>query len=370
MPTDSTRPPRIPPTAVVKRAFDLRSRLRRVADAMVPPQVIVAERTFLLAEIKMLGVACELGIPDAIGAGATTAGAIADRAGVQPDAAERVLRFLASRGWFARKRDGSFRLNTRSVALQADHPQSLRDWVRFMAADWHWDIWNEAIHAVRHGESAAAAALGKPFFDWVHEDRPDAGALFDAAMQSLSSVAGPLVAKAVELDGVNSICDVGGGTGRLLRALLDVAPTARGVLFDLPDVVAGAADVLGDLPSHRWSAVSGSFFDEGAIPPGHDRYVMQAILHDWADEQAGIILDNVRAAMSPESRLWVVDNILDPTERDDLTKSVDMLMLTLTQGGRERTQREWERLISAHGLRIESQTQLPVLIWVLTLAPN
>ena len=188
-------------------------------------------------------------------------------------------------------------------------------------------------------------------------------------MRSLSSVAGPLVVKAVSLDGVATICDVGGGTGRLLRALLDAAPDAHGTLFDLPDVVAGAGDVLGDLPPERWEAVGGSFFDPGAIPAGHDRYMMQAIMHDWGDEQAGAILRNVRAAVSSDSRVWVVDGILDPAERDDVAKAVDMLMLALTEGGRERTQPEWERLFAANGFRIESQTQLPLLIWVFTLAP-
>ena len=238
-----------------------------------------------------------------------------------------------------------------------------------MSADWHWDIWNRAIVPVRDGESAATAALGKPFFDWVHDDRPDAGATFDGAMRSLSSVAGPLVVKAVELDGVGSICDVGGGTGRLLRSLLDAAPAARGTVFDLADVVSGRRTVLGDLPAERWSAVAGSFFDRGAVPDGHDRYVMQAIMHDWGDEQAGVILRNLRAATAPDSRVWVVDSVLDPDERDDLSKAVDMLMLTLTEGGRERTQDEWERLFGANGFRIESQTQLPLLIWVFTLAP-
>ncbi len=364
------RPPRIPPTAVVKRALAVRSRLRRMADAMIPPQGITAERTFLIAEIKMLGVICELRIPEAIDEGATTADAIAERVGARADATERVLRFVASRGWLNRKRDGRYALNARSRALRASDPQSLRDWVLFMAADWHWEIWNRAIDAVRDGESPATAAHGKPFFDWIHEDRPDAGLLFDGAMRSLSSVAGPLVVKAVELDGVASICDVGGGTGRLLRALLDAAPTTRGTVFDLPDVVSGAAEVLGDVDSTRWGTVGGSFFEPGAIPGGHDRYLMQAIMHDWGDDKAGIILGNVRAAMSPDSRLWVVDSILDPNEHDDMSKAVDLLMLTVTEGGRERTQDEWERLFAANGFRIESQTQLPLLIWVFTLAPN
>jgi hypothetical protein len=129
-------------------------------------------------------------------------------------------------------------------------------------------------------------------------------------------------------------------------------------------------DVLGDLSSERWSAVGGDFFDAGAIPRGHDRYVMQAIMHDWSDDAAGIILRNVRAAMSPDSRLWVIDSILDPSARDDMSKAVDMLMLTVTEGGRERTQDEWERLVAANGFCIESQTQLPLLIWIFTLAPD
>lgn len=370
MPTDEQSPPRIPPTPVVKRALALRSRLRRMADAMVPPQGIAAERTFLLIEVKMLGVVCELQIPEAIDHGATKADAIADRVGTQPDATERLLRFLASRGWFTRKRDGSYRLNARSRALRANDPQSLRDWMRFIAADWHWDIWNHAISPVRDGTSAATTALGKPLFDWMHDDQPAAGATFDAAMHSLSSVAGPMVVKGVEFDDVASICDVGGGTGRLLHALLDAAPSTRGTVFDLPDVVAGAGDALGDLPADRWSAVGGDFFESGSIPEGHDRYLMQAIMHNWGDDQAGTILRNVREAMSPDSRLWVVDSILDPSERDDLTKAVDMLMLTITEGGRERTQDEWEQLFSTNGFRIQSQTQLPLLIWIFTLAPT
>lgn len=369
MPTDEQQPPRIPPTPVVKRAFALRSRLRRVADAMIPPQGITAERTFLLAEIKMLGVVCELEIPEAIDGGTTKADTIADQVGAQADATERVLRFLASRGWFVRKRDGSYRLNARSRALRSHDSQSLRDWVLFMAADWHWDMWNQAIRPVRDGTSAATAALGKPFFDWVHDDNPAAGATFDGAMRSVSSLSGPLVAKAVELDGVASICDVGGGTGRLLHALLDTAPTARGTVFDLAAVVSGTSEVLGDLPERRWTAVAGDFFEHGAIPGGHDRYIMQSIMHDWPDEHAGTILRNVRAAMPPDSRLWVVDSILDPSERDDVTKAVDMLMLTVTDGGRERTQNEWKQLFSANGFRIESQTQIPLLIWVFTLSP-
>jgi hypothetical protein len=366
----ATSPPRIPPTAIVRRAVALRSRLRRAADAVIPPQGLLTERMLAIAEAKMLGVVCELAIPEAIDAGATTPDTIATQVGAQADAVDRMLRFLASRGWFVRRRNGSYALNRRSRALRAGDPQSLGGWARFMAADWHWDMWNHAVDAVRNGGSAARAATGRTFFDWVHDERPDAGVTFDTAMQSTSGLAGPLVVQTVDVDAVGSVCDVGGGTGRLLRLLLDAHPQLTGTVFDLDDVVARAPDVLGDVPPERWQAVGGDVFSPGSVPSGHDRYLMQFVMHDWGDEPAGRILDNVRAAMSPEARLWVVDAVLDPAERDDLAKATDMLMLILTEGGRERTQPEWERLFAAHGFRIESQVQLPILLWLFTLVPT
>jgi hypothetical protein len=358
-------PPRIPPTAVVKRAFALRNRLRRVADAMLPAQALLAERMFAASEVKLLGVVSELGIADALHDGRATAASLANRLDLHADALERILRYLASRGWLDRGRDGTYALNARSQPMRADHPESLRNWVRFMSADWHWEMWNHMPDAVRHGGSAAEAATGKPFFEWLHDDRPDAGAVFDGAMQSLSSLGGPLFAKAVDLTGVRSICDVGGGTGSTLGALLVAAPAARGVVFDLREVVAGAADVLDPIAPGRWSAESGSFFD--GVPAGHDRYVLQAIMHDWDDDSCVRILGHVHDQMAPDGRVHVMDSILEPTERDDMAKSIDVLMLALAPGGRERTQAEWEALVGRAGFRIERQVQLPILTWVLTL---
>jgi hypothetical protein len=360
--------PRIPPTPVVKRAFSLRNRLRRAADRMLPPQALAAERMFAAAEVKLLGVACELSVPDALAGGRADAPELAKRLELDADALERVLRYLASRGWLDRSRAGAYALNARSQPLRADHPESLRDWVRFMAADWHWDMWNHMPDAVRTGGSAAEAATGKPFFDWVHDDRPDAGAVFDGAMRSLSSLGGPLFAKAVDLDGVRSICDVGGGTGATLGALLAGAPHARGVVFDLPEVVSGASPVLDPIAPGRWEAEAGSFFE--GVPAGHDRYVLQAIMHDWDDASCGRILGHIRGAIAPGGRVLVMDSILEPDARDDMAKSVDVLMLALAPGGRERTQDEWASLFARSGFRIEQQVQLPILTWVFTLAPS
>ena len=56
-----------------------------------------------------------------------------------------------------------------SDALRRDHPWSARNWVLFFGGDWHWRMWNEAKHSFMTGESAARAATGHDFFEYVND---------------------------------------------------------------------------------------------------------------------------------------------------------------------------------------------------------
>ena len=58
---------------------------------------------------------------------------------------------------------------------------------------------------------------------------------------------------ALPLDGVRTIVDVGGADGTVLAAILAAHPDLRGVLFDLPHVIAGARD-----PGQPWRRQTGS----------------------------------------------------------------------------------------------------------------
>ena len=73
---------------------------------------------------------------------------------------------------------------------------------------------------------------------------PDLARLFDQAMTSVSELAvGPIVA-GYDFRGYSTIVDVGGGHGRLLAAILAATPAAQGVLYDQPQVVVDAPNLL------------------------------------------------------------------------------------------------------------------------------
>jgi hypothetical protein len=141
-----------------------------------------------------------------------------------------------------------------------------------------------------------------------------------------------------------TVVDVGGGTGKLLRDLLERKPELRGIVFDLPE--AGRHETaLGD----RITFVSGSFFEQ--VPEG-DAYLLSKILHDWDDERAAAVLHTVRAAAPDEARLLVLDSVVPPGNDPAGVKWLDLLMLVL-QRGRERTESDWRALLDGAGFRIE-----------------
>ena len=76
------------------------------------------------------------------------------------------------------------------------------------------------------------------------------------------------------------IGDIGGGRGHLVRAVLDAAPDAKGMLFDLPHVVEEAAAAR----LTATEATSRDFLEDEL--PSCDAYLVMEIVHDWADEEA------------------------------------------------------------------------------------
>jgi len=146
-----------------------------------------------------------------------------------------------------------------------------------------------------------------------------------------------------------TIADVGGGTGSFLARILATAPSARGILFDLPHVVAGAPAVLASAGvEDRCEVVGGSFFD--GVPTGADAYVLRAVVHDWEDDDAVRILDAVRQAIPDHGRILLVERVVAGPNEGRAAKWSDLNML-VSPGGRERTASEYGDLLARAGFR-------------------
>jgi hypothetical protein len=281
---------------------------------------------------RALALVADLRIADALGDGSRSVDGVAHEVGADPDALHRLLRALASDGFFAEEEPGVFRNTPASDVLRRGDGWS--DFAHLFGGSW--------LRAVAEldasGEAVFPRASGTDFWAWLAE-RPDERAAFDRAMVQGWEARVDRLAR-VDWRGNETVVDVGGGNGSLLAELLRRLPGLRGIVFDLPETVRNEAS-LGE----RIEFVTGSFFD--SVPQG-DVYVLSTILHDWGDEPAAAILRTIRDHAPDGARLVVLESVVQPGNEPDGAKWLDLLMLVLF-AGRERDEAQWRTLLEDTG---------------------
>jgi hypothetical protein len=299
---------------------------------------------------QMICVAAKLGIADLVADGPKSSAELAKITGTHAPTLYRLLRALASLGVFAEDDRGRFGLTPLAEPLRTGVPDSLRDWAVFAADVETWRSWEQLLYSVTTGEAAFEHVWGMPNWEY-RAHKPEANAIFNAAMISASSRRiGPVMA-AYDFSGIRTIVDVGGGHGAFIAAILSAYPTMRGILFDLPHVVAGAEPMLKAAAiASRCEIIGGSFLE--AAPGGGDAYLLSKVIHDWGDERAAAILRNCRQVMAVHSRLLLVEAVIPPGNTPHPGKLSDINMLVVNTGGRERTEAEFRALLKAAGFTL------------------
>ncbi|MEB3030928.1 acetylserotonin O-methyltransferase [[Mycobacterium] nativiensis] len=336
-----------PPSAVLNAVNAFRGGLQRLRQATVPASVTVMELGFGGWLTQALVAAVRLGIADALADGPLTADEVAHRVGTDPRATYRLMRALASNSVLKLRRDGRFALTRTGRALVSDNPAGVAPMIAFVGHPAHREHWSNLEHSVRTGETAVSKVRGMSFFEYTDSD-PELAQVFNDAMTGASAMAIESAVPAYDFSASKLIVDVGGGHGALLAAVLRQAPDARGVLFDLPQVVVDADATVADVAS-RCDIRGGSFFE--SIPSGGDTYLLKTVIHDWDDEQSLAILRNVRAAIAPGGKVLLFEMVLPEGAPAHLGLVLDLEML-VAAGGQERTRREYAELLSQAGFEL------------------
>ncbi len=298
---------------------------------------------------RCLHVVAELGVADALDESPRTAAELAKATGTDAGALGRVLRLLSSYGIFE-SRDGRFGHTPASRLLRADHPQSMRAFVRMLGLPINWAAYGELEHSIRTGLPAAHKVVPGGLWKYFADDR-EAGRIFDQAMTGKAQGQIHGILAAYNFSGFRRIGDIAGGRGHLLQAALGAAPKTKGVLFDLPHVIEQAAGAT----SERLQLQGGDFFTDDL--PACDAYLMMDIIHDWNDADAAKILKNLRRSAPARAKLLLIEAIIPEDAKPNPAKVLDIHMLTLA-GGRQRTQHEHAELLAQTGFRFEREIEV------------
>jgi SAM-dependent methyltransferase len=304
---------------------------------------------------QALHVVAKLGIADLLADGPLTCEDLAAATNTHAPSLQRVLRALASVGVFTEVSPGSFALTPLAELLQPETPGSMRA-LAIMYAEEQYRAWGDLLHSVRTGETAFEQQFGIGYFEYLAQ-HPESDRVFNEAMTGWTHQLVSAVVDTYDFSPFRTVVDVGGGYGALLAAILQRNSGTRGILFDLPHVVASAEEQLAATEvADRCTFVGGDFF--AGVPAGGDAYVLSQILHDWDDERCVAILGQCRRAIPDHGKLLVVEFVLPEGDEPFLGKWLDLHMLVLL-GGRERTAGEYDTLFRAAGFKLARVVPTP-----------
>jgi hypothetical protein len=321
-------------TAMINAELDLPPFMRPFASAM-----LYGLWGWLARPLQLV---VEVGVPDALGEQPQSAAALAAATGCDADALDRFLSALAACDIFERLPDGKFRHSPISRCLRRDAPLSAAASVRLQGTPIYQAALSNLEHTLRTGRPAIEAVAPDGFFAYLRT-HPEEARIFNNAMSSTIESDGGFIVGAYDFSRFNVIADIGGGQGALARAILERAPNARAILFDLPDVVAGAR------PAERLKIQPGNFLRD-PLPPA-DLHILKLILHDWPDAAALAILSAVRRAARSGGRLLVIEALKTEDAGFHPSHIMDLSMLALV-GGRERTPTQLQQMFGETGFRL------------------
>ncbi|XP_061351742.1 isoflavone-7-O-methyltransferase 9-like [Gastrolobium bilobum] len=184
------------------------------------------------------------------------------------------------------------------------------------------------------------------YWDFIHQN-PTHLKTFNEAMESDSHVVRLALRDCKSVfEGLDSIVDVGGGTGNTAKIICEAFPNLKYIVLDLPQVVTGLTG------SNNLTFVGGNMFK--SIPQA-DGVLLKWVLHNWSDDDCIRILKNCKEAISGKGKggkVIIIDIVINE-KQDELGMTEVKLLLDIAMmtslNGKERDEKDWKRLFDKAG---------------------
>ena len=299
-------------------------------------------------EAECIHAVAVLGVADPLANGHTTIEALAVAANCDESSLQRVLRTLVRTGLFSEDARGRFELTALGATLRSDAQDSLRHAAIFVMSAPMWATCGALLDTLRSSAPSFVGLHDATVYEYLAKN-PELGAVFNRYMTTQSNLHNAAIVDAYDFSEVRTLVDVGGGQGATLAAVLRRHPSVRGILFDLPEVVATSARLeMSDL-ADRCEVTEGDMLH--FVPAGGDVYMIKRVMMDKTDSDAEIVLRNCLSTMNAEGKILVIDPMLPAGTGPHPNWLTDILMM-VAQGGRCRTEVDFRNLFDAVGLKL------------------
>lgn len=290
--------------------------------------------------------ALELDIFTAVANGATAAG-VAQKIHADPRATEMLLNVLVGLK-LLEKNDSAYRNTANSARFfTASSPDNARPSLLHIAN--LWPRWSTLTDAVRAGTSVVACP----------RDAHGVQA-FIAAMDRNAKERACGVVKAVGINGVRRMLDLGGGSGAYSIAFAKASPTLHCEILDVPEVIPITEGHIRDAGlTDRISTRAGDMLSD---PYGEnfDIILVSAICHMFSPEENRVLFRRAHHALARGGRFIIQDFILEPDKTSPRFAALFSLnMLVGTRGGSSYSEPEYTAWLHEAGFTDIRRVRLP-----------
>src|SRR5262245_113153 len=317
-------------------------------DITLPDPTVVLDLLEGFRRSKVLFAAVALGVFDALEGGPKSLAALAKDVGANADALERLLDAAVGLQLLRRSAAGYENTPAAAAYLCRSSPRRVTGYINY-SNDVLWKLWANLEDAVREGTHRWQQTYGWEGPIFAHFFRTeDSKREFLMGMHGYGVISSPQVVATFDLGRFRRLVDLGGATGHLAVAACQRYPTLRGVVFDLPDAVPLAREVVAASPvADRVEVVAGDFFTD-PLPDG-DLYALGRILHDWTVEKILRLLGRVFERLPPGGALLIAEKLLTEDKTGPRWAQMQSLNMLVCTEGKERTLTEYEAILKRVG---------------------
>jgi len=316
-------------------------------DSTANPTVIL-DLLIAFRRSKAMFAAVSLGVFDALEHGPKTAAALAGEIKANADALGQLLDACVGMGLLQLGPSGYANTAAASAFLCRHSSRRLTGYLIY-SNDVLWKLWEHLEDAVREGTHRWQQTYGwdGPIFaNFFRTD--EAKREFLQGMHGYGLISSPQVVASFDLSRFRRLVDLGGATGHLTVAACERYPSLHGVVFDLPDAVPLAREMVAASPvADRVTVQAGDFFTDPL--PEADLFAVGRILHDWSEDKIRILLRKVHERLPAGGALLVAEKLIQDDRSGPIWAQMQSLNMLVCTEGKERTLAEYEALLKEAG---------------------
>lgn len=257
-----------------------------------------------------------------------------------------------------------YSLTEMGQSLKSNVPHSLRNYAILKGQKWGRIGLSGLKDSLYHKESAFELAHGMGIFDYM--ERENLSHQYHESLREISSYHDSFIIQNYDFSYYLKVMDIGGGMGSLLAEILKSNINLRGIHYDQKSASkkAESSKLFSELLD-RCDFISGDFFKD--IPEVCDLYILKTILHDWDDANASIILNNIRRVIPKNGKLLIIEIL--PKNKNHTEYSIMDLEMLIFYGGKERTNMEYDKLLTSTGFKLQRVISTNADISILEVCP-